>query len=295
MSESDVKQVTVALSHPDELNPRRRRRTRKFKDDTELEPQAGGAAPVDVQGTPTAVGSHIIIQKDVPTATTTVPATPSAAPVSSPAQTVPPPVQPTAAMAGGGTGAAAAPRNPSPGAVQILEKKITHQTHPVGGVSFSAPAQQSLPKIIPHKKRLTSAPAAHTIKKPKFIIPRVAKSPDSLDTSQHKGETKEGLRPFSGATLNSANARGDKVGEGSKAPAATRRRFTERRIKIEVKPAVKTRKSRKLVKERIDTMPIQAVRRLLIKKGVLKAKATAPPEVMMRSMLHDYYLLKQSE
>lgn len=287
MSESDIKQVVVALSHPDELNPRRRRRTRKFKDDVDSQ-LGGGAEPapvgvVDATGT---VQTNVTVQKEIPVQTTTVSAIPGALPVTStnPVQTVTP-VLPTpslssVAMVGGGVAAPTVPAA-APGAVHIREKKITQPSGTAGtklntlnalNAPVSSPPHVSMPKIIPHKKRLTNAPVAQTLKKPKFVI---APKNDTIS-----GETGSGgmhLKPMKGA----ASTHG--------------RKFTERKIKIEVKHTVKTRKSRKVLKERIESMPIQAVRRLLIKKGILKPKATVPPEPMMRSMLHDYYLLKQSE
>jgi hypothetical protein len=44
-------------------------------------------------------------------------------------------------------------------------------------------------------------------------------------------------------------------------------------------------------------MPLQQVRRLLLRKGVLKPKkgTAAPPEEMMRSMLVDYMMLHHAE
>ena len=293
MSESDIKQVTVALSHPDELNPRRRRRTRKFKDDTES--QSGGEAPVgavDATGSLQPAQQTVTVQKqDIPVQTTTVSSTPGAVPVHStaPVQNVAP-VQPTpslaaATMVGGGAVTA-------PGAVHIREKKNA-------GVSGASPGGLNAPnapvaltaalKIVPHKKRLTGAPVAQTLKKPKFVVPGSAPPPAASEKPTlipaPKNATISG-----GVGGGGMNLKPMKGGTGT-----TRRRFTERRIKIEVKPTVKTRKSRKVLKERIDAMPIQAIRRLLIKKGILKPKATVPPEPMMRSMLHDYYLLKQSE
>lgn len=296
MAESEIKQVTVALSHPDELNPRRRRRTRKFKDD--MDSQVGGAAPVgavDATGSPQPPQQTVTVQKqDLPVQTTTVSATPGATPVhsTSPVQNVTP-VQPTPSLAAtpmvGGSAVAT-----TPGAVHILEKKNASGSRAVPG-GLNAPnapvASAPAPKIVPHKKRLTSAPVAQTLKKPKFVVsggaapPAASEKPTPLPAP--KNATISGGVGIGGVDL--------KPVKGGGGGLKQRRRFTERRIKIEVKPTVKTRKSRKVLKERIDAMPIQAVRRLLIKKGILKPKATAPPEPMMRSMLHDYYLLKQSE
>jgi hypothetical protein len=298
MSESEIKHVTVALSHPDELNPRRRRRTRKFKDD--VESQAGGLAPtgiVDVQGTNT--GAQIVmVQKDIPIPTTTTGTsqtapmaattqTPSIQTINTPQQnpTVNP-IQPTPVLASTVVVGGARPVNPGEkpaAAVHIREKKNTNQTHLPGGSSAGL-------KIVPHKKRLTNAPVAQTLKKPKFIV---SPPPQMTPTSNPKLVSTRGVRGDNEGLLKTVVGGADGQTPGSEPKA--RKRFTERRIKIEVKPTIKTRKSRKLLIDRIDSMPIQAVRRLLLKKGVLKSKTTVPPEPMMRSMLRDYYLLKQSE
>jgi hypothetical protein len=301
MSESEIKHVTVALTHPDELNPRRRRRTRKFKDD--MESQTGGSAPagiVDAQGQPT--GAQVVmVQKDIPIPTTTTGST--GVTVSAPSATVatvntvsPTPIVASTAVVGGARSTPGV--SGAPAAVHIREKKNNIQTHQTGGTApgTNAPAVNAPAalKIVPHKKRLTQAPVAQTLKKPKFVVPTpLSQTP----TSNPKRDESSVLRGDKGGVLKTEKG-------GSPAPAVAggpgmgpkaRKRFTERRIKIEVKPTVKTRKSRKLLIERIDSMPIQAVRRLLLKKGVLKSKSTVPPEPMLRSMLRDYYLLKQSE
>jgi hypothetical protein len=190
-------------------------------------------------------------------------------------------------------GAATAPPA-TPGAVHIREKKNA-------GVSGDAPGKlnapnalatsAAAPKIILHKKRLTSAPVAQTLKKPKFIVSGGGVTPPAASEKPTPPPTPKIDKIAGGVGGGGVDLKPVKGGGGLK----ERRRFTERRIKIEVKPTVKTRKSRKVLKERIDGMPIQAVRRLLIKKGLLKPKATVPPEPMMRSMLNDYYLLKQNE
>ena len=130
MAESEIKQVTVALSHPDELNPRRRRRTRKLKDD--VDSQAGGAAPVgavDATGSPQPPQQTVTVQKqDIPIQTTTVSSTPGTEHVHSTAPVQPTPAMATATMVGGAT----------PGAVHIREKKNA-------GASGAAPGKLNAP------------------------------------------------------------------------------------------------------------------------------------------------------
>lgn len=297
MSEPEIKHVTVALSHPDELNPRRRRRTRKFKDDVEA--QTGGSAPVgivDAQGTNT--GAQIVmVQKDIPVPTTTTGSTTSAnitppiIPSSSPVATVntvqPMPVVANTVVVGGAR--MATPEVSARATVHIREKKTTTQTHMPRETSAAVPLA---PKIVPHKKRLTNAPVAQTLKKPKFVVSTSQTPPLATPSAHPKTDANRVLRGDKEGSLKTAGGVG---GHPSEAGPKAKKRFTERRIKIEVKPTIKTRKSRKMLIERIDSMPVQAVRRLLLKKGMLKSKTTVPPEPMLRSMLRDYYLLKQSE
>jgi hypothetical protein len=145
--------------------------------------------------------------------------------------------------------------------VKLASKKSAPEAHPPTGVN-----------IVPAKKKISAAPSAHaTLRKPKFLVP----------------------------SLNSPKTSTPATGLPPATPAATgretrKRRFTERRISIEVKPAA-TRKYRKTVGKQIESMPIAAVRRMLLRKGILKPKATFPPEEMMRSMLKDYMLLHAAE
>jgi hypothetical protein len=77
------------------------------------------------------------------------------------------------------------------------------------------------------------------------------------------------------------------------AGGARTRKFRERRISITVRPGARAAARR--VRERVDTMPIAGVRRVLMRRGVLKPGAKALPEAMMRSMLKDYMLLHNAD
>jgi hypothetical protein len=263
MAENEIKQVHVTLSHSDELNPRKRRRTRKTKDAMESSIQSGGGVVGDIVE-PTAE-PPIVVQKEVP--------------IVQPIQTTPPPPPvpsiASTAVVGGGIGSV------GPKAVHIREKKNIVGTQDAGSTA-SGSSSTAAPKIIPHKKRLTAAPMAQTVKKPKLII---------------GGGEAEKNNPINTTTNDPWGTRGGGVKDGERGPIRpkVRRKFTERKIKIEVKPSSKTRKSRSFIKERINSMPIQNVRKILIQKGLLKAKSTVPPEPMMRSMLNDYYMLKESD
>jgi len=73
-----------------------------------------------------------------------------------------------------------------------------------------------------------------------------------------------------------------------------KRRFTARKISLTLKPFANTRKHRKQLKEKIAKMPIAAVRKLLIQKGLMKPNAN-PPDDISRNMLHDFMMLHEIE
>jgi hypothetical protein len=118
----------------------------------------------------------------------------------------------------------------------------------------------------------------------------VAAAPAAV-TKNSTGQDLEGV-PFS-ASLIPEQSGGAAVAVRSR----TRRAFKERRISLTVQPAKKSRKYRRTLRTRVAEMPLQQVRRLLLRKGVLKPKndAAAPPEEMMRSMLVDYMMLHHAD
>jgi hypothetical protein len=120
-----------------------------------------------------------------------------------------------------------------------------------------APGAGRLPTIVPHKKRTGSAPLVKTLKKPRLIIP----APIAIKSDNKGGK----------------------------------RRFTERRISIVMQPASTTRRNRRRIKDKIASMPIASVKRILTGAGVLKETSVAPPEEMLRSMLRDYMLLHTAD
>jgi len=74
------------------------------------------------------------------------------------------------------------------------------------------------------------------------------------------------------------------------------RRFSERSISIEMKPVSATRKHRKDLGKKIGSMTPAAIRKFLLRRGVLKPKTSMSlPEPMLRSMLKDYLLLHTAE
>lgn len=154
----------------------------------------------------------------------------------------------------------------APAPVKIQAKRAPEAS--AGPNVAAPPAPLSAPKIIPTKKRISAAPAAvSTLKKPKFVV---------------------------GAGLGDSKTP-EVAGSSVFATTRKQRKFSERKINLTVKPAVQTRRMRKTLKRNINAMPIAAVQKFLIRKGVLKPKATAPPEDMMRSMMRDYMLLHAAE
>lgn len=144
------------------------------------------------------------------------------------------------------------------------------------------------PRLLP-KKRIGTAPAAETLKaKPKFVVESAAAAataPAPAEDSQ-QGGTRAPEMPTSGSN------------RAGGVRSRTRRAFKERRISLTVQPLKKSRKYRRTLRARVAEMPLQQVRRMLLRKGVLKPKADvekAPPEEMMRSMLVDYMMLHHAE
>jgi hypothetical protein len=149
---------------------------------------------------------------------------------------------------------ATAPTSNKSSAVTIVSEKKTTP------VSLNPPsAGGAMPKIIPKKKHLSKAPTAGTVKKPALVI----QSPKTTVP-----ETKEG--------------------------STRRRRFTERRISVPIRSTATTRKQTHTVKEQIAKMPIASVRKMLLRKGLIKANARTPDE-MSRALLLEYMLLHRAE
>jgi hypothetical protein len=278
---SDTKEVSVSLSEADVKAFSRggTRRGRKPRGGgaavAETEPTIGGGADVavvkNVADTAAPVGSSGTLTPAAAPALPSVPAAqlltvvPAAASVAAPA---PAPVVSSTAVVGGG--------------VKLQAKKV------VGGAKAPSTAYtaNTLPantvgtaKIIPTKKHISTAPAARTLKKPRLVVGGANTAP-VVTTNAPQNET---------------NAQ--KGGVQPPQPQKRRRRFTERRISIEVKSAKTTRRHRRKVKANVAVMPIANVRDTLIAKGVLKPKADGklPPDDMMRSMLKDYMLLHAAE
>lgn len=267
---ADQKEVSLTLSSPSEAKAlsrgttRRRRSRKEVAEDGMLGMTGGG---------------NVLVERTVPTET--LPQALPSAPVPVPA---PAPVVPTFAPAPAPVPAApiipvvATPAAPSVpiapmasttavggGVVRIQAKRVGPTgslNPPPSQAPVAAPHASAAPKILHHKKRPQLAPAAaQTFKKPRFLV---TPKPDS-NSGAPGGELKK------------------------------TRKFSERKISITVKPAAQTRRMRRTLKHRIHTMPIGAVHKYLLRKGVLKPKATAPPEDMMRSMMRDYLLLHAAE
>ena len=249
---SDYKDVTVSLQPQDEkalLRTKTRRRRRG----------AGLIDPVETF----APSPIVAIKADTAAAALPVVAMPTV--VAQPILSLPPIlpiVQPapvavlSSTTAVGGATAVTAVTGPI---VKLQAKKVPTVLPP------PVPSPTAL-RIVPHKKRVTTVAAAHTLKKPRFTIP----NPPATQTDP---------------LLKKSNPE----------PVKSKRTFKERRINITLRPNNQTRRMRKTLKAKIASMPIAAVKRTLLRKGVLKPKAQEPPEEMMRNILRDYLLLHAAE
>jgi hypothetical protein len=171
----------------------------------------------------------------------------------------------------------AAALNPSATVTPNIVPVTTKVTAPVtivaekktAAVSLNAPRPTiplnggSVPKIIHKKKHLTKAPTASVIRKPSLVIQPVTKNPIIQDALPKGGVTR-------------------------------RRKFTERKISVPIRSAAATRKQTHSTKEEIAKMPLALVRKMLLRKGLIKASANTPEE-MARSLLLEYMLLHRAE
>jgi len=155
--------------------------------------------------------------------------------------------------------------------VRIVQKAAPAAA--VAPVSLNATSAAALPptnplnggsvtRIIPKKKHLTKAPTATTLKKPSLII-SAAVHPKISAPATIGGSTR-------------------------------RHRFAERKISVPIRSAAATRKQTQSLKDKIHGMPAAAVRKMLLRKGLIKASAKTPDD-MARSLLMEYMLLHRAE
>jgi len=156
--------------------------------------------------------------------------------------------------------------------VKIVQKAAPAATA-TAPVSLNATSAAALPptiplnggsvtRIIPKKKHLTKAPTATTLKKPSLVISAA-------------------VHP--------------KISTPAKLGGSTRRhRFAERKISVPIRSAAVTRKQTQSLKDKIHAMPAAAVRKMLLRKGLIKASAKTPDD-MARSLLMEYMLLHRAE
>lgn len=283
MSE-EVKSVQLSMSDADlkafSRGTTRRRRTKRSEANAAEEAMSvpyggtGGAGPLPYQIEKSGVDIASLPSPVAPPAVTI--------PVQAPVQTqapasAPTPVLSTMAVVGGGCNPAPVSNAPT---VTIQAKKNAAATPAPMPVSGGA---KSAAKIVPTKKRISAAPAAQTLKKPRLVVPLAAALANPATTSPKNVTESAKVGVIAPPVVQK--------------PAAKKRRFTERKISIEVKSAKATRKHRRNLKHKIDSMPIANVKKLLLRKGVLKPKEDGkmPPDDMMRSMLKDYMLLHTAE
>jgi hypothetical protein len=135
-------------------------------------------------------------------------------------------------------------------------------------------------KILPTKRRLSGAPAAQTLKKPKFRI-----------GGGEAGKLENPGTPEAGAGVDSEPG-APAVGGAAKQT----RRFKARKIKLTVKSSRASKEIRHKVKAKVRSMPLVEVKKLLLKKNIIKtAAAEKLPEEMLRNMLRDYLMLHTAE
>ncbi len=265
---ADVKEVKVQLDPVAEkamLGKSRRRRTRKATDGGagEPEPVSALSPPSASELAPAAAAPIVVAKADY---------TPPALPTAPPAAASPPVASLSSTAVVGG---AAEPIAPAP----IIKARET----------APATAGAVMPRIIPHKKRISSAPAAQTLKKPRLVVPMGGAENAPSAPPAIPGESAVASADGAGAHDGTSAVIGGKHLKKT-------RKFRERQIKITVKTG-STRKFRRTVKARVRAMPAAAVRKFLLRKGVIKPKenGSAPPEDMMRGMLIDYLMLHNAE
>ena len=298
---SDVKELQVTLTTDAEAaaltggkKPRRQRSTRKQR--------GGGAVPAGEipDGTGGALSPQEAAVAEGPEARvlkldTSTPATPPTGilePVSGEGSGAPILAAPKP-MSGGGV-TTQEPISPLATALSITPPAVTLPSlatttiggaQPVGlkiGGKRGVSTVNTVPaaKILPTKRRMSAAPPAQTLKKPKFKVGRggtmASETPGVRDTV---------------AGADSA-AGGTKVGGAAKQT----RRFKERKIKLTVKSSRAAREIRHKVKAQVRSMSIADVRKLLLKKNIIKTSAAEKlPEEMLRNMLRDYMMLHNVE
>lgn len=258
----DVKEVKVQLNPVDQkalMAPAKTRRRRRVAGGADSEP-----APLDTTPLPPAP----VVTKEVPVATPEPVVQPPVAAMPTTGGALTPAPLPVAAPA-------PVPAAPTPPPVITFQAKKSGGgggsggsagavKPPAGGAHRTAHPTPTA-RMLPTKRRMGGAPAA-TIKKPRLHVPTPNVTSVPAEPGSHSGG----------------------------AAQTRKRKFKERRISISMKPMAATRKARKLLKDRVDTLPIASVRKFLLRKGVLKPKSS-PPEAMMRSMLKDYLLLHTAD
>jgi len=262
---ADIKEVRVTLTESDAKKLARtttRKRKQKGGDDTnEIENfrlnKLDGNDPKAVSTSPT-----FLPVSSVPAVNAVVPPAPAANAATPIAPAVNAVVPPAPAVNGAApiAPAANAVATPTPAvntAVKIVQEKKT----PNSLNAPQTPLNGGSAKIIPTKKHLTRAPMATTFKKPALVVGNI--HPKKSAEITHGGVKKT-------------------------------RRFVERKIAVPIRSAAATRKQTVSLKDKINTMPIASVRKMLLRKGLIKQKSN-PPDAMARSLLLEYMLLHRAE
>jgi len=131
-----------------------------------------------------------------------------------------------------------------------------------------------LPKILPNKRKIggqsnssnqnTTTHLNQTFKKPKFIVGG------------------SGLQKPVPVTSSSSTA-------------TPTRKYKARKVKLTIMSSVNTRKTRRDLKGKVFSLPIEKIKEELLKKGLIKSLKTTTPPAMLRALLLDFYLLHAAE
>jgi len=163
--------------------------------------------------------------------------------------------------------------------VMQLEKEVV----PVSAVPVPAVSAPAVPAVPIPSVAISNVPGVGGAVK---IVPKKHSTPQTPTTSAPKlvMNKKRTSLPIS-STLKKP-----KLVVTAQPEPKKKRRFTERKISITMKPLATTRKHQKDMKEKVSAMPIAQVKKVLLQKGLLKPNHKTPEEIL-RSMLIDYMML----
>ena len=177
---------------------------------------------------------------------------------------------------------------------QVIEKPKVEQDQPKLKIKINSKRGSStkpiMPKILPHKKKSQVVPPPTTLKKAKLIITPLMKFDPSPKSPGYKKKDSNSVKSDSGSKSGHKPIIRKKEKLHHK-----KKRYTERKISIEMLPYSTTRKHRSNLKTKLASMSISTIKNMLVENGVMKSIKTSLPDAMLRSMLHDFMLLRAVE